>query len=105
MPDWLVGYAFLVDPAQPWDPDGDYELVRMATLRPGDLFGFLLDDDPRLVILGDESRPLEERAAALRAAYRDAPRYRFTRDTTTGDRTTAKAVLVEDWRAPLQWQP
>lgn len=60
------------------DTPGDYEFVRMDTLRPGDLFVFVEEQDPRFRIFMDEARPLEERRAAMEGLLADGKRFRFT---------------------------
>jgi hypothetical protein len=93
-----VGYCFLVDPADPFDPN-EYELVRMSTLRPGDIFGFVDEADPRAALLLDESAPLERRQAALAELVRDAPRLRFVEERDPLDGCTrCRGEPVEDWR-------
>jgi hypothetical protein len=95
------GYCFLVDPADPFDAH-EYEFVRMSTLRPGDIFGFVEEADPRVALLLDEAAPLEQRQAALAELVRDAPRLRFVeeRDPINGC-SRCRGEPVEDWRASL----
>lgn len=99
----VEGYCFLVDPADPFDTVAADELVRLDSLRPGDVFGFIEEADPRYPVLMDEGAPMPLRQSALAGLFRDARRFRFVQDNEASPdgRSRARAEPVEDWRASL----